>query len=110
MADPWALNNGTYYPFVRAEEDSWQLRYEFDFAAAGLPGLTLMARYIRGDDFSIGGADAKEWERDVDLGYVVQSGPLGGVGFRLRNVMYRGSRTTDIDENRFVITYTFKFW
>jgi hypothetical protein len=110
VADPWALNNGTYFHFVRASEDSWQLRYDYDFAASGVPGLTLMTRYMRGDDFKISGASAKEWERDIDLGYVIQSGPLSGVGLLWRNVTYRGSSTTDIDENRALISYTFKFW
>jgi hypothetical protein len=110
VADPWALNNGTYFHFVRASEDSWQLRYDYDFAASGVPGLTLMTRYMRGDDFKISAASAKEWERDIDLGYVIQSGPLRGVGLLWRNVTYRGSSTTDIDENRALISYTFKFW
>lgn len=110
VADPWAFNNGTYQPFVRADEDSWQLRYDYNFAAMGLPGLTLMARYIRADDFQIRSQAASERERDVDLGYVIQGGPLAGLGFRLRNVMYRGSDTTDVDENRVLITYTFNLW
>ncbi|MBK5000934.1 OprD family porin [Pseudomonas sp. S31] len=76
----------------------------------GLPGLTLMARYIRADDFQIRSQAASERERDIDLGYVIQSGPLAGLGFRLRNVMYRGSDTTDVDENRVLITYTFNIW
>jgi hypothetical protein len=41
---------------------------------------------------------------------VVQSGPLKNVNLRLRNVAYRGSRTTNIDENRIIVGYTFKFW
>ena len=76
VADPWALNNGTYQPFVRAKEDSWQLRYDFDFAVLGIPGLTLITRYMRGDDFDIRGVAAKEWERNTDIGYVIQSGAL----------------------------------
>lgn len=108
--DPWALNTVTYHHFLRAKEDSWQLRYNYDFAAAGIPGLTLMTRYIRGDGFQIGTANAKEWERDLDLGYVVQSGPLKNLSLRWRNVTYRGSHTTDIDENRLIVGYTFTFW
>jgi hypothetical protein len=108
--DPWALNTVTYNHFLRAKEDSWQVRYDYNFAAVGIPGLTLMSRYVRGDNFTIGGADAKEWERDIDLGYVIQSGPLKNVGLRLRNVAYRGSHTTDVDENRFIVNYTIKFW
>ncbi|HYQ40030.1 MAG TPA: OprD family outer membrane porin, partial [Pseudomonas sp.] len=108
--DPYTLNTLTYHHFLRAKEDSWQTRYDYDFAAMGVPGLTLMARYVHGDDFQIKGANAEEWERDVDLSYVVQSGPLKNLGMRLRNVAYRGSHTTDIDENRLILSYTFKFW
>ncbi len=108
--DPWALNTVTYHHFLRAQEDSWQIRYDYDFAAAGIPGLTLMTRYVRGDNFEIGGANAKEWERNLDLGYVIQSGPLKNLSLRWRNVAYRGSHTTDIDENRLIVGYTFKFW
>ncbi|SFP55619.1 outer membrane porin, OprD family [Geopseudomonas sagittaria] len=108
--DPWALNTVTYHHFLRAREDSWQARYDYDFAALGMPGLTLMSRYVSGDNFKIGGAEAKEWERDIDLGYVIQSGPLKNVGLRLRNVAYRGSHTTDIDENRVIVNYTVKLW
>lgn len=108
--DPWALNTVTFHHFLRAKEDSWQVRYNYDFAALGLPGLSLMARYVSGDNFKIGQADAKEWERNIDLGYVIQSGPLKNVSLRLRNVAYRGSHTTDVDENRLIVGYTFKFW
>ena len=108
--DPWALNTVTYHHFLRAREDSWQVRYNYDFAAMGVPGLNLMARYVRGDNFKIGQADAKEWERDIDLGYVIQSGPLKNVGLRLRNVAYRGSHTTDVDENRVIVNYILKIW
>ena len=108
--DPWALNTLTYHHFLRAEEDSWQVRYSYDFAAADIPGLKLMARYVRGDNFEIGGVDAKEWERDVDIGYTVQTGSLKGVSLLWRNVAYRGSHTTDIDENRVILGYTFNIW
>lgn len=108
--DPWTLNTVTYHHFLRAGEDSWQVRYDYDFAALGAPGLSLTTRYVRGDDFRIGRADAHEWERDFDLGYVIQSGPLKNVGLRWRNVAYRGSHTTDVDENRLIASYTFKFW
>ncbi|MEX5683334.1 OprD family porin [Pseudomonas silesiensis] len=108
--DPWAFNTVTYHHFLRAREDSWQLRYDYDLATVGLPGLTFMTRYVSGDNFEIAGTNAKEWERNVDIAYVVQSGPLKNINLRLRNVAYRGSRTTDIDENRIIVGYTFKFW
>ena len=108
--DPFTLNTLTYHHFLRAGEDSWQLRYDYDFAALGLPGLSLMARYVRGDDFAIRGVAAEERERDIDLSYVVQSGPLKNLVLRARNVAYRGSRTSDIDENRLILSYTLRFW
>ncbi|WP_449434470.1 OprD family outer membrane porin [Pseudomonas putida] len=43
------MNNGTYQPFVRAKEDSWQRRYDFDFAVLGVSGLTLMTHYVAGE-------------------------------------------------------------
>ncbi|NHN76241.1 OprD family porin [Azotobacter chroococcum] len=109
-ADPFVFNTQTYHHFLRADEDSWQARYDYDFAALGIPGLTLMARYVRGSDFEIRQRDAHEWERDVDIAYVIQSGPLRNLSLRWRNVAYRGSRTTDIDENRLIVNYVLKFW
>lgn len=106
----YTINFATYNPFLRAHEDSWQVRYDYDFSALGLPGLTLMARYIRGNDFQISNQDAHERERDVDIAYVVQSGLLKDLSLRWRNISYRGNRTTDIDENRLIASYTFKFW
>ncbi|MDD2222165.1 MAG: OprD family porin [Gammaproteobacteria bacterium] len=107
--DPWTMNTLTYQPFLRAKEDSWQVRYNYDFAQMGLPGLNLMARYASGDNFKVNNQSAKEWERDIDIGYTIQSGPLKDLGLLVRNVMYRGSHTTDVDENRIIANYTFKF-
>ncbi len=107
--DPWALNTVTYHHFLRAKEDSWQVRYDYNFAEAGIPGLTLMTRYVRGENFKIGTASATEWERNLDLGYVIQSGLLKNLSLRWRNVTYRGSHTTDVDENRLIVGYTFTF-
>lgn len=107
--DPWTMNTLTYHHFLRAKEDSWQIRYDYNFAQIGVPGLNLMARYVRGDNFKVGTQSAKEWERDIDIGYTIQSGPLKDLGLLVRNVMYRGSHTTDIDENRVIVNYTFKF-
>lgn len=107
--DPWTMNTSTYHHFLRAKEDSWQARYDYNFANIGVPGLNLMARYIRGDNFKVGGKSAQEWERDIDIGYIIQSGPLKDLGVLVRNVMYRASHTTNVDENRVIVNYTFKF-
>ena len=108
--DPWAFATVTYHHFLYAGEDTWQIRYDKNFADMGLPGLTLMSRFLRGDNFQVGNADASEREFNTDVTYVVQNGPFKDVYLRWRNVHYRGSHTVDNDENRLIIGYTFKFW
>ncbi|MFZ6044664.1 OprD family porin [Pseudomonas sp. CR3202] len=95
------------YEFAFADERSWQLRYDYDFAALGVPGLVAGTRYITGDNVDTGqGFEGKDWERDLDVSYAVQSGALKGLGVRVRNVTARSNYRTDIDENRLILSYT----
>ena len=95
------------YEFAGADERSWQVRHDYDFAALGVPGLTTTVRYIRGDNVDTGlGFEGEEWERDLDIGYTVQSGALKNLNIRLRNVTARSNYRTDIDENRLIFNYT----
>ncbi len=95
------------YEFAYTDERSWQARYDYDFAALGIPGLTTTVRYIRGNNVDTGrGFEGKDRERDLDIGYVVQSGSLKGLGVRVRNVEARSNYRSDIDENRLLLTYT----
>jgi len=97
------------YEFAGANERSWQVRHDFDFAAVGIPGLVSTVRYIRGDNVDTGaGFEGKEWERDLDLGYTFQNGWLSGLGVRARNVVARSNYRSDIDENRLILSYTWK--
>lgn len=99
------------YEFAYADERSWQARYDYDFAAMGVPGLTATVRYITGDNVDTGmGFEGKDHERDLDIGYTVQSGPLAGLGIRVRNVVARSNYRSDIDENRLVLNYTLKLF
>ncbi|MGA4575284.1 OprD family porin [Stutzerimonas frequens] len=93
--------------FANADEKSWQARYDYNFAAMGIPGLTFMTRYVTGDDFGPGG-NSKEWERNTDIGYVFQEGALKNLGVKWRNGTYRSSnnRDRDIDQNRLIVSYT----
>jgi len=75
--------------FANPDEKSWQVRYDYDFAGLGIPGLSFMTRYLRGDNFERGGSDAKEWERNTDIAYAIQNGPFKNVGLRWRNGSYR---------------------
>ncbi|MCO7634935.1 OprD family porin [Pseudomonas guariconensis] len=97
--------------FTTAGERSWQVRYDYDFVALGIPGLSLMARYASGDHAEVaGGSDGKAWERDLDITYVIQAGPLKNLGVRWRNAMVRSNHAADVDENRLILTYTLKLF
>lgn len=101
--------------FQRAGERTWQLRYGYDFAKAGLPGLTFQTLYLHGDNIDTKYGDKSEWERDISLAYVIPDGTLKGLGFTWKNAALRsglpvsGSGTAtqrDQDENRLIVSYT----
>lgn len=98
--------------FVNPGERSWQIRYDFDFAAMGVPGLRFMWRYIDGAEINlpIVPFKARESERDVELGYGIQSGALKGLAVRLRNADYLSNFTRDINETRVQVDYTLALW
>ncbi|MGE8409489.1 MAG: OprD family porin [Pseudomonas sp.] len=112
-ADAYLVNFVQIGDFANKDERSWQARYDFNFASVGIPGLTFMTRYLSGDDVDLGAgrADGKEWERDMDIGYVVQSGPLKNVGVKWRNATVRSTNFgNDLDENRLILSYTLALW
>ena len=78
--------------FLNPKERTWQAIYDYDFAAAGVPGLKTRLRYLRGDNIelpTLGGADLKERELQMEIGYVIQSGTFKGVGLKARHSIYR---------------------
>ncbi|OPB00945.1 porin [Pseudomonas fluorescens] len=103
-----SLANDSYNSsYDAAKERSWQVRYDYDFAAQGVPGLTLMTRYISGDNAHVGTAtDGKEWGRESELAYVVQSGVAKNLNVKWRNsTLRRDFSTNEFDENRLIISY-----
>ncbi|WP_397452681.1 OprD family porin [Pseudomonas sp. NA-150] len=95
--------------FGRAGEKTWQARYSFDFARVGLPGATAGIIYLRGDDIDTPTTgNASEWERDLTLSYVVQSGAMKGLGMTWKNAMWRNNiaNTRQQDENRLILSYS----
>ncbi|WP_194790147.1 OprD family porin [Pseudomonas sp. UFMG81] len=97
--------------FNAEDEKSWQARYDLNFAEYGIPGLTFMTRYVRGTGANVAGTDnGKEWERDVDIKYVLQEGPAKDLSFRVRQATYRSSDgvyygSSSIDELRLIVEY-----
>jgi outer membrane porin, OprD family len=102
------LANDSYNAsYDNAQERSWQLRHDYNFAAMGIPGLTLMNRYISGDNVHTGTiTDGKEWGRESELGYTVQSGTLKNLNVKWRNsTMRRDFSNNEFDENRLIVSY-----
>ena len=90
-----------------AQEKSWQVRHDYNFAGLGVPGLTLMNRYISGSNVHTGGVtDGKEWGRESELAYTIQSGTLKNLSLKWRNsTMRRDFSTNEFDENRVIVSY-----
>lgn len=97
--------------FAKQNQASWLGRYDFDFAAVGIPGLGFTARYVKSDDAQVKGFQGERSERelDTDLGYVVQSGSLKGLGLRWRHGMLRSDYQRNSDQDRVIMDYSFKF-
>jgi hypothetical protein len=66
-----------------------------------------MNRYISGSNVHTGTiTDGKEWGRESELGYTVQSGSLKNLTVRLRNSsMRRDYSNNEFDENRLIVSY-----
>jgi len=99
--------------FNGAGEKSWKLQYELNMASYGVPGLTFMTRYVKGDDIKgyYGerfASDADHHETNVEAKYVVQEGPAKNLSFRTRLAWHRAS-AEQIDGNgnnfRFIVDY-----
>ena len=110
--NPYLVNLLQVSDFGSANERSYQVRYDYDFAALGLPGLTFMTRYVTGIDVEVVGRaeQGKEWERDTDIGYVIQGGPLKNVAFLWRNATARSDFGSDVDESRVILSYSLPLW
>jgi hypothetical protein len=110
-SNPYLVNFVQINDFANADERSWQARYDYNFAAIGVPGLTFLTRYVSGDNAEYStGSNGSEWERDIELKYVVQSGPLKNVAVRMRNAMFRSDFARDADENRLIVSYSLPIW
>ena len=110
-ADANLINLSVLGDFANAKERSWALRYGYDFANLGLPGLSINSRYISGSHAEITGTRTigKSWELDNELRYVVQQGPLKNLSVRLRTAHYRSNYAKnfirDTDDTRLMFNY-----
>ncbi|WP_350448523.1 OprD family porin [Pseudomonas solani] len=122
QSDSIYLDNSIQYSdFNSPKERSWMVRYDLDMAAFGVPGLSFMTRYGKGTDADYSNANAtymrrdadgnpltdqKRWERDIEAKYVVQSGSLKDMSFRIRQANTRATQfESDLDEFRLIVEY-----
>ena len=130
----YLANSIKYADFNGAHERSWQVRYDFDFATLGVPGLKFMTRYVTGraidgthapkggaytrfdgdagDYVPQQGNGGKHWERDIDLRYVVQTGAAKDLSVQVSHVSHRANSAQagdDIDRVYVVVEYPLDF-
>lgn len=115
----YLANSSQLVDFNGPNEKSWGLFYDLDFASYGVPGLSFHARYIRGTDVDGSKMDPNSpyayyadgenhWERDLAVGYVVQSGSAKDLSVRLRQATHRiGNGKSDVssDQVRLIVEY-----
>ena len=95
--------------FGFANERSWQVRFDYDFAASGIPGLLFSTKYIKG--WGVERADKSsghEWERDFSIRYVVQSGAARDLNISIGLSTLRSTIQKSYDETKLTIGYPLK--
>ncbi|PUA44111.1 porin [Pseudomonas protegens] len=98
--------------FIGEDERSWQARYDLNMATLGVPGLSFMARYVKGDNITTSSnTEGKENEFNFETKYVMQEGPAKDLSFRLRSAVYRANGaynkdyTADNNDVRIIVEY-----
>lgn len=105
------LDNWSVASFIRKDERSWSLGYTYNFAEAGVPGLSTTVRHFRGDniDMGVNKPEGKENENNVIVNYVVPEGKLKGLGFNYMFIDTNYNFGNDLQEHRVATTYSYKF-
>jgi hypothetical protein len=102
---PWMRVNGTSggtlandsynSSYDNAKEKSWQVRHDYNFVALGVPGLTLMNRYISGATCTPAASPtARNGAVNRNWAYTVQSGALKNLNVKWRNSTARRDSAT----------------
>ena len=117
-------NSVQWSDFNAPGEQSWGLRYDLNMAPYGVPGLSFMTRYIHGSNIDGShmpsnsiyrtaypyGDDGSHHETDFEAKYVIQSGPVKNLSFRLRDAIHTANADQgegDLNEFRFIVDYPF---
>lgn len=121
------VNAVNFSTFSEAKEKSVQLKYEVDLNPYGMPGLSVMGRYMYGWDMDNTHSsnslynkrhvydqniDNKHWERNFLINYKVSSGFAKGTDIKLMQSTHRataGYRYNNIDEFRIILEHPLNF-
>ncbi|MCW8275412.1 OprD family porin [Pseudomonas sp. PCH199] len=113
-------NSIQYSDFNAPGEKSAQIRYDLKMAEYGVPGLSFMTRYVKGWNIDgtntpagspyagLYGEDGKHHETNVEVKYVIQSGPAKDLSFRIRQAWHTANADEgegDISEFRLITDY-----
>lgn len=103
----YILTDRLVFNFTRAGERTSFAQYDYTFADFGLPGLCAGVAYLSGSHIRNTRSEAQsEWERDITMDYLVQTGTFKGLKFSWRNGSLRGNATTEQDQNRLIVGYS----
>ncbi len=102
----YLITNSQMGKFASSGEKTWVGSYSYDFVQLGVPGLKASAMYFNGQGINARGRDNSEWERDLRVDYVLQGGPMKGLGLTLRHASMRGNDAVDQDEAMAIVNYT----
>ncbi|WNW09737.1 OprD family porin [Pseudomonas sp. DTU_2021_1001937_2_SI_NGA_ILE_001] len=109
-ATVYSFSNVGIGKFIQEDEKTWMVSYAYDFGTLGVKGLNFSTRYLSGDNGKSGAAGQAEWERDMELAYVIPDGSFKGLGVKLRNYVYRSDFSRGRDSNRIYFTYDIALW
>ncbi|MDU9033674.1 OprD family porin [Pseudomonas corrugata] len=101
-------NSIQYSDFNGEDERSWQARYDLNMKTYGVPGLSFMTRYVKGDNITTASGEGKEHEFDFETKYVLQSGPAKDLSLRIRSAIARSNNAYDggnVNDFRFIVEY-----
>ncbi|TPG79163.1 OprD family porin [Pseudomonas arsenicoxydans] len=113
-------NSIQYSDFNAPGEKSVQARYDLKMAEYGVPGLSFMTRYVKGWNIDgtntpagsayagLYGDNGKHHETNLEVKYVIQSGPAKDLSFRIRQAWHTANAAEgegDIQEFRLITDY-----
>ena len=91
---------------ARPDETVMLVSYGFDFGTVGIKGLSASVIHQQGDYDLATAKDRTEKETDLAIGYTIPEGQFKGLGARLMHGMYSGDDNADVDQTRFIVSYS----